>query len=311
MGLAEGTWLVAVSGGPDSVALLLLLSDLAASRGLSLVVAHVDHGIHPASAEVAARVEQLAARRRLPVVVGRLALGAGATETEARAARYAWLREQARPLGALGILTGHHADDQAETVLMRVLRGSGPAGLAGMSRRAGDLVRPLLSFRREELAQYLLEQGEVAWLDPANADPRHLRSWIRASLLPRVAERLPDVSERLHAVAAQARLERDAWDEVLERLPALRQELAEETARGRLTYAEVEESEADLDRFRTWLAKIAARDYFAAPGGQAAREAVEDAAGELAAFEEAALHADAPEPTAAVNTQQLRIVEKS
>jgi len=221
MGLAEGTWLVAVSGGPDSVALLLLLSDLAASRGLSLVVAHVDHGIHPASAEVAARVEQLAARRRLPVVVGRLALGAGATETEARAARYAWLREQARPLGALGILTGHHADDQAETVLMRVLRGSGPAGLAGMSRRAGDLVRPLLSFRREELAQYLLEQGEVAWLDPANADSRHLRSWIRASLLPRVAERLPDVSERLHALAAQARLERDAWDEVLERLPGM------------------------------------------------------------------------------------------
>jgi len=115
-----------------------------------------------------------------------------------------------------------------------------------------------------------------------------------------------------HAVIEELNAARDAeYAEVLERLPALRQELAEETARGRLTYAEVEESEADLDRFRTWLAKIAARDYFAAPGGQAAREAVEDAAAELAAFEEAALHADAPEPTAAVNTQQLRIVEKS
>jgi len=114
------------------------------------------------------------------------------------------------------------------------------------------------------------------------------------------------------AVIEELNAARDAeYAEVLERLPALRQELAEETARGRLTYAEVEESEADLDRFRTWLAKIAARDYFAAPGGQAAREAVEDAAAELAAFEEAALHADAPEPTAAVNTQQLRIVEKS
>ena len=115
-----------------------------------------------------------------------------------------------------------------------------------------------------------------------------------------------------HAVIEELNAARDAeYAEVLERLPALRQELAEETARGRLTYAEVEESEADLDRFRTWLAKIAARDYFSAPGGQAAREAVEDAAAELAAFEEAALHADAPEPTAAVNTQQLRIVEKS
>jgi len=123
--------------------------------------------------------------------------------------------------------------------------------------------------------------------------------------------RFADPAEE-HAVVNELNAARDAeYAEVLERLPALRQELAEETARGRLTYAEVEESEADLDRFRTWLAKIAARDYFSAPGGQAAREAVEDAAAELAAFEEAALHADAPEPTAAVNTQQLRIVEKS
>jgi len=219
--LAPGTWLVAVSGGPDSVALLLLLSDLAASRGLSLVAAHVDHGIHPASADVAARVEQLAQRRGLPLVIGRLALGADATETDARDARYAWLRDEARRQVALGIITGHHADDQAETVLMRALRGSGPAGLAGMSRRAGDLVRPLLPFRREELAQYLLERGEDAWLDPANTDPRHLRSWLRASLLPRVAERLPDVTERLLALAAQARLEREAWDEALERLPGI------------------------------------------------------------------------------------------
>src|ERR1700752_3926602 len=123
--------------------------------------------------------------------------------------------------------------------------------------------------------------------------------------------RFADPAEE-HAVVEELNAARDAeYAEVLERLPALRQELAEETARGRLTYAEVEESEADLDRFRTWLAKIAARDYFAAPGGQAARGAVADAAAELAAFEEAALHADAPEPTAVVKTQQLRIVEKS
>jgi hypothetical protein len=98
------------------------------------------------------------------------------------------------------------------------------------------------------------------------------------------------------AMIAELNAARDAeYAEVLERLPELRQELADEQARGNATYAEVEESEADLDRFRTWLAKIAARDYFAAPGGQAAREAVDQAAAELAAFEQAALQAESPE----------------
>jgi hypothetical protein len=92
---------------------------------------------------------------------------------------------------------------------------------------------------------------------------------------------------------------RDAeYAEVLERLPAFREELDLERARGRVTYAEVEESEADLERFRAWLAKIAARDYFAAPVGPAARAAVQDAAADLAAFEQAALATEAPEPGA-------------
>ena len=96
------------------------------------------------------------------------------------------------------------------------------------------------------------------------------------------------------------------YHEVLERLPALRRELAEERARGNTTYAEVEESEADLQRFRSWLAKIAARDYFAAPVGQDARDAVDEAAAELAAFEEAALHAEAPDRPA----PRLRAVDR-
>ena len=104
---------------------------------------------------------------------------------------------------------------------------------------------------------------------------------------------------------------RDAeYAEVLERIPALRQELAHERARGRATYAEVEESEADLQRFRTWLAKIAARDYFAAPGGRAARAAVEEAAADLEAFEQAALHAEATETTAERKPRLLRGVDE-
>lgn len=98
------------------------------------------------------------------------------------------------------------------------------------------------------------------------------------------------------AVIAELNEARDAeYAEVLERLPELRRELADEQARGNATYAEVEESEADLHRFRSWLAKIAARDYFGASRGQEARDAVELAAAELAAFEEAALRAEAPE----------------
>jgi hypothetical protein len=114
------------------------------------------------------------------------------------------------------------------------------------------------------------------------------------------------------AVVDELNAARDAeYAEVLERLPALRQELADERARGRLTYAEVEESEADLDRFRAWLAKIAARDYFTALGGEAARAAVDDAAAELAVFEDAALRAEVPEPTAVRTPQRLQVVEES
>lgn len=115
------------------------------------------------------------------------------------------------------------------------------------------------------------------------------------------------------AVIAELNAARDAeYTELLERLPELRQELADEQARGNATYAEVEESEADLERFRTWLSKIAARDYFTAPSGQPARDAVEEAAAELAAFEEAALHAEAPEsaPASESAPRSLRVVDQ-
>lgn len=111
-----------------------------------------------------------------------------------------------------------------------------------------------------------------------------------------------------NAVIAEFNAARDAeYAEVLSRLPELHQELADERARGNATYAEVEESEADLERFRTWLAKIAARDYFQAPGHQAAHDAVERAAAELAAFEEAALQAEAPEQAQAPTAGRTRL----
>ncbi len=218
---ANGAAVVAVSGGPDSVALLDLLVRSASTHRLSLIVAHADHGIHPESARVAAQVAAIAEGYGLPLELGRLMLGPDAGETIARERRYAWLESVRLAQGASVILTGHHADDQIETVAMRFLRGSGPAGLAGMADRSSTIVRPLLPFRREELARYVHERGLSVWTDPANTDPRHLRSWLRGVLLPQVEARLPDFGERLQQVSDQARLSRRAWDAVLDRLPEL------------------------------------------------------------------------------------------
>jgi len=219
--LPEGRALVAVSGGPDSVALLDLLHRTADAHRLELVVAHVDHGILPGSAEVAARVAGLAAERGLVCHTETLALGPAASETAAREARYVTLFRLAAQVNAACLLTAHHADDQVETVLMRVLAGSGPAGLAGMAPAAGPVIRPLLPFRRAALLRYTRQRGLPVWDDPANGDPAHLRSWLRGEVLPLLRRRLPDLEERLHRLGAQAARDRRAWDQALDALPGL------------------------------------------------------------------------------------------
>src|SRR2546430_3172765 len=181
----RGAAVVAVSGGPDSVALLDLLQAVAAERGLTLVVAHADHGMQADSRLVGQAVRELATRYRLPFELGELHLGPDATETIARRARYAWLREVQRRRAARYLVTAHHQDDQVETVLLRGLRGSAPAGLAGIPALArGGVVRPLLAFTHAELVAHVAVQLLAVHADPANRDPRHLRSWIRLELLP-------------------------------------------------------------------------------------------------------------------------------
>ena len=218
-----GTAIVAVSGGPDSVAHLDVLQAAAAERGLALVVAHADHQMQRGSGDVGKLVRALADRCGLPFELGQLALGADATETTARVARYAWLREVQRRCAARYLVTAHHQDDQVETVLLRVLRGSAPAGLAGIPARArGGLVRPLLAFTRAELVAHVAAQRLAVHEDPANRDPRHLRSWIRLELLPLIERRLGVASRadllRLARAAAQ---ERRAWGRLLELVPEL------------------------------------------------------------------------------------------
>ena len=219
--LAPGPAVVAVSGGPDSTALLDLLAQTRDAHQLELVVGHVDHGIHPDSAAVAGQVRALALRYGLPVHVGKLGLGPEAGETRARAGRYQWLEALRAGLGAEVILTAHHANDQVETVLMRVLKGSGPAGLAGMASVRGHLVRPLLPFRHADLMRHLEQTGLKAWVDPANSDRRHLRSWIRTELLPAMRQRLPEVDSSFLRLSHQAHRDRAAWDALLDVLPEL------------------------------------------------------------------------------------------
>jgi tRNA(Ile)-lysidine synthase len=217
----RATCLVAVSGGPDSLALLDLLHLGAPEHGCVLVVGHIDHGIHPESARVAEHVAVAASARHLPYLVRTLALGQGTNETRARTARRAALVELAAEAGAQAIVLAHHADDQAETVLLRLLRGSGPAGLAGMAPRHGPWVRPLLGVRRSVLLDHLASRRLTAWTDPANSDPRHLRSWLRIEVLPALTARLPDIVARLDRSAAQAAEARRAWSQVPERIPGL------------------------------------------------------------------------------------------
>ncbi|MFI5213305.1 MAG: tRNA lysidine(34) synthetase TilS [Gemmatimonadales bacterium] len=219
-----GLALVAVSGGPDSMALLELLASLAPGLSLQLLVVHADHGIHADSARIAAQVERIAKERHgLETLVRALALGADAGETRARDARYKFFREVQKQRGARWLVTAHHADDQVETVLLRLLRGSGPTGLAGIPARGpGGLVRPLLPFTRAELAEHVRSLGVQVFDDPANRDPRHMRSWVRAELLPMLESRLGSAA-RESLLAAQQHAAQDvvAWDLVLGALGTL------------------------------------------------------------------------------------------
>ena len=176
--------LVAVSGGPDSVALLLLAH---AALGDRCSAATVDHGLRPESAAEAAWVAELCAARGVPHATLTAALPDRAGRTtnlsaRARELRYRLLDEHADAIGAADIATAHHADDQAETLIMRLNRGAGVAGLAGVRARSGRIVRPLLGWRHAELVELCAAQGIVPIDDPSNVDDRFDRARLRKKL---------------------------------------------------------------------------------------------------------------------------------
>jgi tRNA(Ile)-lysidine synthase len=214
--------LVAVSGGADSVALLAALKELAPSWRLRLTVAHLHHGIRGAAASAdAAFVRALAARLRVRFIEGRADVPALARrkrlslEMAAREARYRFLARAARAAGVDAVATAHTADDQAETVLLKLARGSGRHGLGGMShagRMFGlPLVRPMLDATREEVLAFLRHQ-RLAWReDESNRDIRFLRNRVRHEIVPFLESRLNPGLRRALARTAAIFREEDAW----------------------------------------------------------------------------------------------------
>lgn len=209
--LRGGRVLIACSGGPDSLALLGVMELLAPSLEVTLAVGHVDHGLRASSALEAAQVAALAARRGLPFVGARLELAVGAgLPARARRARRAALEALAAGCGAGWIALGHTATDQAETVLMHMVRGAGLEGLAGMAAIEGRWLRPLLRITRAEAAALCGRLGLVAIDDPTNHDERHLRVELREAVLPRLRARNPRLERAISALTGQARDAEDA-----------------------------------------------------------------------------------------------------
>ncbi|MSP39372.1 MAG: tRNA lysidine(34) synthetase TilS [Deltaproteobacteria bacterium] len=235
--------LVAVSGGPDSVALLLLLFELREELELQLEVAHLQHGIRGEEAKEDARfVAELAHGLGLPFHLKEIDLpeiistaGKGNLEALARDERYRFFADVVAARGLTKVAVAHTQDDQAETLLMRFLRGAGMTGLSSMapSQRMSSLadltvIRPLLGVSKRELLDYLAEKHQTYRSDRTNQDTAMLRNWVRLELLPKIGERLDGrLNERL---AQQAELLRDE-DEALAQL-----------ARGKL--AEVRDGES-------------------------------------------------------------------
>lgn len=177
---------LAVSGGADSMAMLLLAQAAIPGR---FEVATVDHGLRPEAAGECALVQQASRKRGVPCELLQVAVGPGNLQSQARAARYAALGNWAEDRGLSALATAHHIDDQAETLVMRLNRGSGLAGLAGVrevARLEGFhgfvLIRPLLTFRRSELRTVVDQAGERFATDPSNDDTNFDRVRIRRAL---------------------------------------------------------------------------------------------------------------------------------
>src|SRR5262245_17377924 len=204
--------IVAVSGGPDSMALLHALWELRDRLRLTLEVAAVDHGLRADARPESEPVRERAAALELPfsavtvdVAAARKGRRGASLQDAARDARLGALAALARAHGANRVALGHQADDQAETVLYRIVRGTGVAGLRGIPYRRDVFIRPLLDVTRAQILRYLRRRSIPFVEDPSNADPRFARARIRNQIIPALAQENPRIAEALRALASAAR----------------------------------------------------------------------------------------------------------
>ena len=219
--------LIAVSGGPDSVALLHAFLILRPIYDLTLHVVHVNHGLRSEAEEEAAFVANLAEERGVPwtIVEVKDSVAPGdSVEAWARRVRYGAVQEVARDVGAGRIALGHTADDQAETVLMRLLQGAGPRGLSGIPATRGPFIRPLIRVSREAILSFLKGIG-ARWVeDRSNEDSRYLRNRLRRELLPELGRYNPAIRSALLRVGDHCR---EAWETLARLGKAVRDTSAE------------------------------------------------------------------------------------
>lgn len=216
---AAALLLVGLSGGADSLALAAATAFEAPRAGLRAGAVIVDHGLQEGSAAVAERAAQQARALGLdPVLVKRVQVGDGdgGPEAAARTARHGAFEGALAETGARGILLAHTLDDQAETVLLGLARGSGPTSLHGMAAENGPYLRPLLGVRRADTVQFCADSGLEPWHDPHNLDPSYARVRVRRTVLPVLESELgPGIAEALARTAEQLREDSAALDEMV------------------------------------------------------------------------------------------------
>src|SRR5215470_2374205 len=260
-GLDRGSLaLAACSGGPDSLALAAALAFEAPKLGLRAGAITIDHGLQPGSADQAERVAGIlrtldldpVCRRQGDVLARGDAAGYPGPEAAARQARYAAIEAAAVECGAAAVLLGHTMDDQAETVLLGLARGSGARSLAGMQAASGRYLRPLLGLRRAQTRAACAAQGLEPWDDPQNSDESYARVRVRRHVLPLMEDLLgPGITEALARTADSLRADADALD-------AVAGEMAERLMPGRELTLDVAQLAALPDAIRTRLLRRAA-----------------------------------------------------
>ena len=213
---------VAFSGGPDSVALLWAMTQIAPHMGLEVAAAHLDHGLDQDSARRAEAASQMCESLKVPLLVesrevAALRMPGESVEAASRRVRYDFLEEVRIHRGAAYTMTAHHADDQIETVLLRLAFGSGLAGLAGITARRDRILRPLLHLTRQQLGDVARSSGLSPVIDPTNFDLTVPRNRARHLLIPQLVAANPNLCERLLGLSEAAASLRHRTDRLLTR----------------------------------------------------------------------------------------------